>query len=1009
MVSQEINLNLIPGGVPPVVNVSQYDKGSRVLKLHLYLGTEEYQIPEGTMACIQGTKLDGTGFLYVCEYAGNTITADVTDQMTAVPGKVKCEAFLQEETEKRIATANFVIMVEQTTLQDDDHLSETEIPLIGTIGEAALKAMASEKAAKASEENAKDSENKSKASENAAKNSQDASKASQNAAKQSENNAKSSEGKAATSEKNAKASETAAQKSAEAAAQSARDLNAAVNNSRSYAVGGTGTRTGENTDNAKYYSEQAKSEKDEAVSAKNAAVESKNASGVSERNAASSANAASDSKSAASVSENNAKSSADKASISETNAKNSEAQAQKLADQATGSSASAIASSKTSQSYAVGGTSTRAGEDTDNAKYYATEAKNAAQTEKGNDLLETSGSALLIANAANASIHKLTIEGHSSQAAYTGKNLHSNKYSEQQKSNLRLTPFGDGGYSMYGTMAYDRETFDCGDMYLPVGDYILSGCDGGSATTYDFYYDIYNGTTWKRTIFVRDGETEFSLAEGEFVRGHIEVLKGSYYNVFFFPMIRRADVTDSTFEPYVGEKTSPSVDYPQEIKSATNGTITFQGKNLFKDIGVHTFTANGGVTILEPEVFQILIENFAGRTIRVSYDIETSKDFSAPKSGTNRFGLEGVFKTTRNQSLYTGIQSWNNGNILKAGEKKHFSFSLTIKNDAPAGEKICKFGELVFYIQCIRTGTITLSALQLEFSDMETKYEEPQISTVPVPYTLRGIGDIHDELIIREDGTGELIQRIWHKELPISEMNNSEDYPGWILGAGEVGKIINRDFNGSLWSYGLNGYCSVASMQRVNVNTFQQLFFLSSLNIKQSDLKSRYPNLVVTLDLPYLNPVVTELSSEEVQAMLTGETYAPQTTVYSDAGTNFILQYYNTAVQGGQDQIKNLKKDLAANENVLNGLKTGLGTLEVKTFTGKCLKGGGFDVGRIATFPSHPIALWTESKLGETQNLVFDAHAYSDGWFIDITNRAGTDITDVELTIKALIATPATS
>lgn len=277
-----------------------------------------------------------------------------------------------------------------------------------------------------------------------------------------------------------------------------------------------------------------------------------------------------------------------------------------------------------------------------------------------------------------------------------------------------------------------------------------------------------------------------------------------------------------------------------------------------------------------------------------------------------------------------------------------------------------------------------------------------------VPYTLRSIGDVHDELTIREDGTGELIQRIWHKELPIADMNNSEDFPGWILGSEEVGKVINRDFNGTLWSYGLNGYCSVASMQRVNVNTFQQLFFLSSLNIKQTELKARYPNLVVVLDLPYLNPVVTELSSEEVQAMLTGETYAPQTTVYSNGGIDFTLQYYNTAVQGGQDQIKDLKKNLAADEKVLTSLSTGLGTLEVKTFTGKCLKGGGFDVGRIASFPSHPVALWTESRLGEAQNLVFNAHAYSDGWFIDVTNRADTDITDVELTIKVLIATPAT-
>ena len=155
MVTQEVDVNLIPGGVPPVINVNQYDKGSRVLKLHLFLGQEEYQIPEDAAAYIQGTKPDGTGFLYVCNFEGNTILADLTDQMTVLPGVIRCEAFLQEDVERRIGTANFVLLVERATLQDpEDHLSETEIPLIGTLAEASLKAMNFSSNAKTSEENA---------------------------------------------------------------------------------------------------------------------------------------------------------------------------------------------------------------------------------------------------------------------------------------------------------------------------------------------------------------------------------------------------------------------------------------------------------------------------------------------------------------------------------------------------------------------------------------------------------------------------------------------------------------------------------------------------------------------------------------------------------------------------------------------------------------------------------------------------------------------------------------
>ena len=90
-----------------------------------------------------------------------------------------------------------------------------------------------------------DSQEKAKASEDAAKGSEDKAKVSENKALDSENKAKSSEEKALVSEQNAKTSETNA-------------LNSA-NRAQSYAVGGTGTREGEDTDNSYYYCERVKS------------------------------------------------------------------------------------------------------------------------------------------------------------------------------------------------------------------------------------------------------------------------------------------------------------------------------------------------------------------------------------------------------------------------------------------------------------------------------------------------------------------------------------------------------------------------------------------------------------------------------------------------------------------------------------------------------------------------------------------------------------------------------
>lgn len=73
----------------------------------------------------------------------------------------------------------------------------------------------------------------------------------------SEKNAKASESNAKTSETHAKTSEINAQSSAVKASASSDTAGAGAKAAESYAVGGTGTRTGENIDNAKYYKEQA--------------------------------------------------------------------------------------------------------------------------------------------------------------------------------------------------------------------------------------------------------------------------------------------------------------------------------------------------------------------------------------------------------------------------------------------------------------------------------------------------------------------------------------------------------------------------------------------------------------------------------------------------------------------------------------------------------------------------------------------------------------------------------
>lgn len=136
----------------------------------------------------------------------------------------------------------------------------------------------------------------------------------------SASNASSSAGTATIKATEAATSATSASGSANVAAQKSTDSFASATKSESYAVGGTGSRTGENADNAKYYKEQTEEIKAETMTAKNAAETAKASAETAKTTAETAA-------SNALTSAANAQKSADTAATKATEASNSAASA----------------------------------------------------------------------------------------------------------------------------------------------------------------------------------------------------------------------------------------------------------------------------------------------------------------------------------------------------------------------------------------------------------------------------------------------------------------------------------------------------------------------------------------------------------------------------------------------------------------------------------------------------------------------------------------------------------
>lgn len=165
MITQTHDLNLIPGrSVPPVVNVTQFDKTARTLVFNLWDGETSFSVPSGAAVTIRGTKPDGNGFEYTATASGATVSMDLQQQMATCAGSVRCEVRIASGTQI-IGTADFILEVKPSALNESTPLSETELPLIEQAAEGAAKIEANLSASNTAASNAAKSEANAKNSE----------------------------------------------------------------------------------------------------------------------------------------------------------------------------------------------------------------------------------------------------------------------------------------------------------------------------------------------------------------------------------------------------------------------------------------------------------------------------------------------------------------------------------------------------------------------------------------------------------------------------------------------------------------------------------------------------------------------------------------------------------------------------------------------------------------------------------------------------------------------------
>lgn len=123
---------------------------------------------------------------------------------------------------------------------------------------------------------------------------------------------------------------------------------------------------------------------------------------------------------------------------------------------------------------------------------------------------------------------------------------------------------------------------------MELGDYTLSGCEGGSNSTYSM--ETYDGTTYRAC---QNGKTTFNTT-GTSIRFYISVRSGvTVENVTFYPMLVKG-TEEKYYEPY---GVMPSPEIPSEIQNVEeNVNVSVCNRNLFDS---KVFTSGSLITVNE--------------------------------------------------------------------------------------------------------------------------------------------------------------------------------------------------------------------------------------------------------------------------------------------------------------------------------------------------------------------------------------------------------------------------
>ena len=443
-----------------------------------------------------------------------------------------------------------------------------------------------------------------------------------------------------------------------------------------------------------------------------------------------------------------------------------------------------------------------------------------------------SGSVVLAEDSANKPLVGLTLYGKDKQNKYEGYQLIPSLVLGSTKTISGVTMVvKEDRCIVNGTPTNAYDVLYSGSLTLEKGEYYVSGGDVGSGDMFAQVTIVKNGVKsyYRNTRFTIDGTEESVTYQIQ------NVDTTAFSNYAFYPMISKSVALP--FEPYVGSKPSPSADYKQPIEvCGAGGTI------------------EGGV--------------FGGSLIPPT--TKTNTTINGVKFDVLEDGWVRVHGTATDTAVFNYVGTWNGASgvhlpknfIVGATQNKQVGVYFFGYDESgnrvymKAGKTSQDYKDLYIYLEVVK-GT-TVDAIVKPYAgakDGLTDYAIQQLFTFQTPDGLKGIP------------LGQVIP---------NAIANSPVHMGGVYHDGDqywIGDTKNED--------GKN-------VQRIGV-----IDSYSSEAITITPYLSTTGELSRGAEVHYIlpEPIVTDVTEEELNQCKAVVTNYPTTTIYNDADAFVVVEY----------------------------------------------------------------------------------------------------------------------